>query len=95
MDYSSSLLLYVSLTAFTILLPPPNLKPPYLLSLPSLSLGDADFVMSIENRVCQERQYVQRVTSLDWDTVEPNTGIMHIRSNRYSLTMFQLWLQGM
>ena len=61
--------------------------------VPYLIRGDADFVSSIESRVCRERYLGTVPTQVDWERVEPNTGIMHLRATRQNVNFVRLWLE--
>jgi len=61
--------------------------------VPFLIQGDADFVTSIENRACREEYYGAVPTKIDWERIEPNTGIMHLRATKQGLKFYAVWLE--
>ena len=61
--------------------------------IPHMTLGDADFVASVENRECEEKLYAYDVTNVAWDGIEFNTGIMLIRSSQTSFNFMTKWLE--
>ena len=61
--------------------------------VPHMTLGDADFVASIENKECQENFLGVSAFSSSWDHVEPNTGVMLVRPTPQGINMFTLWLE--
>ena len=61
--------------------------------VPYLIRGDADFVASIENRACREEYYGMVPSKIDWERIEPNTGIMHLRATKQGLKFFAWWLE--
>eukprot|EP01034_Spumella_vulgaris_P030063 gene30063-37219_t len=60
--------------------------------VPFLTIGSADFVTSIEMRSCPEFISVSKPETL-WETMEPNTGVMHVRSTSQGRTLFRKWLE--
>ena len=58
--------------------------------IPFMVRGHVDVVMSPEIRVCH---YPSRYPLLDWTTIQPNTGIMYIRHNAYTLNFYQDWMK--
>lgn len=59
--------------------------------LPYLSQGDADLILSQELRGCKFPSFIPQ--DIDWNSLEPNTGIMYIKSNNITIEFFNLWLQ--
>jgi len=61
--------------------------------IPHMILGDADFVASVENRDCEEKLYAYDATTVAWDGVEFNTGMMLIRSSKITNDFMTTWLE--
>jgi hypothetical protein len=61
--------------------------------IPFVTQGEADFVTSIEMRHCPEFVSVNKSDSL-WDSMEPNTGIMHVRATAQGRRLFRAWLEN-
>ena len=61
--------------------------------VPHLIRGDADFVSSIENRMCKEEYYTAAPHKIDWERIEPNTGIMHLRATPQGIAFVTTWLE--
>ena len=61
--------------------------------VPFLIRGDADFVASVENRACREEYYATVPEKIDWERIEPNTGIMHLRATKQGIKFFAVWLE--
>ena len=61
--------------------------------VPHLIRGDADFVSSIESRMCKEEYYAAVPTKIDWERIEPNTGIMHLRATPQGVQFVTTWLE--
>ena len=63
--------------------------------VPHMVLGDSDFSFSIENRFCKEKYFASDVHTMEWDKLEPNTGVMVVRSTPQSVTTFTSWLESL
>lgn len=61
--------------------------------VPFLIRGDADFVASIESRSCREVYLGAVPTEVDWERIEPNTGIMHLRATKQGIRFVTRWLE--
>ena len=59
--------------------------------IPYLTRGNADFVSSLEVRHCAEFFSTSRPNLVDWQTIEPNTGVMHVRSTVGGKQLFRSW----
>ena len=60
--------------------------------VPYVTRGDADFTVSIEQRACPEFYPSSRKMAENWELVEPNTGVMHVRATTQGIEMYQKWL---
>ena len=61
--------------------------------VPYIMRGDADFVVSIEQRFCPEDYPTSRRWTQDWENMEPNTGVMLVRATPQGISMYQHWLK--
>ena len=61
--------------------------------VPYITRGDADFVVSIEQRKCVEEYPSSRRMAENWEQVEPNTGVMLVRATRQGVQMYRNWLK--
>jgi hypothetical protein len=61
--------------------------------VPYITRGDADFVVSIEQRKCVEEYPSSRRMAENWEQVEPNTGIMMVRATPQGVRMYRNWLK--
>ena len=61
--------------------------------IPHLTLGDADFVTSMENKECIEVAYAADVRHVKWDEHEFNTGIMMLRATKTGIQFMTDWLE--
>jgi Nucleotide-diphospho-sugar transferase len=60
--------------------------------VPYVTRGDADFTVSIEQRACPEFYPSSRKMAENWEQVEPNTGVMHVRATTQGIAMYRKWL---
>ncbi len=61
--------------------------------VPFLTANNADFVSSQEIRHCAEFFSASRPHHVDWQAVEPNTGVMHVRATVQGRRLFRTWLE--
>jgi Nucleotide-diphospho-sugar transferase len=61
--------------------------------VPYITRGDADFVVSIEQRACPEEYPTSRKFHTDWEGMEPNTGTMMVRATEQGIAMYRNWLK--
>ena len=61
--------------------------------VPYMMRGDADFVVSIEQRACPEEYPSSTKWAQDWENMEPNTGVMLVRATPQGVAMYQHWLK--
>ena len=61
--------------------------------VPYLMRGDADFVVSIEQRACPEEYPTSRQLKENWEQMEPNTGVMLVRATPQGVGMYRNWLK--
>ena len=61
--------------------------------VPYLTSGDADFVTTLEMRQCPEKYPSSVPDTIDWETIEPNTGVMHLRATTQGISFFRAWLE--
>ena len=61
--------------------------------VPYLTSGDADFVTTLEMRYCPEKYPSSVPDTIDWETIEPNTGVMHLRATTQGISFFRAWLE--
>jgi len=59
--------------------------------LPALSLGKADLKVSFEQRTCVFP--TQWATQINWETMEPNTGVFLVRSTEGGKVLFKTFIQ--
>ena len=60
--------------------------------VPFITRGDADFTVSIEQRDCPDTYPSTSRMDTNWGTVEPNTGVMHVRATPQGVAMYRKWL---
>ena len=61
--------------------------------IPGLLHGNADFSVSIEMKTCIAPSVLFVGRTAEWSVLEPNTGIMHVRSTPQAIILYQKWLQ--
>lgn len=61
--------------------------------IPLMVAGNADFTVSQESRTCIYSSELAFGLKADWEGLEPNTGILHVRSNPDSVDVFRQWMQ--
>ena len=61
--------------------------------VPYITRGDADFVVSIEQRACPEEYPSSRRMAEKWEELEPNTGVMLVRATPQGVKMYRNWLK--
>ena len=60
--------------------------------VPYVTRGDADFTVSQEQRICPEVYPSSQRMETNWEEIEPNTGVMHLRATTQGIVMYRRWL---
>lgn len=60
--------------------------------VPFLTKGDADFVAALEPRTCTDIYPSALQMDYKWETAEPNTGVMHVRSTTSGRRFYRTFL---
>ena len=61
--------------------------------IPGLIRGNADISLSLEMKTCICPSVLSVAMNTQWSELEPNTGIMHIRATKPTLSLIHRWFQ--
>lgn len=62
--------------------------------IPAIIKGNADINFSLELKSCFYPSHVEHMNYTDWTLLEPNSGVMFVRSKPSTIVFFERWIQA-